>query len=85
LDKYEKKGWIRKSKSLAALLTFFVPKSNGKKRKVQDYRKLNEITIKNRYPLPNIEEATDRLTGADWFTKIDLRDAFYSIRIAKGH
>lgn len=85
LDKYEKKGWIRKSKSPAASPTFFVPKPNGKKRKVQDYRKLNEITIKNRYPLPNIEEATDRLTGADWFTKIDLRDAFYSIRMAEGH
>lgn len=37
LDKYEKKGWIRKSKSLAASLTFFVPKPNRKKRKVQDY------------------------------------------------
>jgi len=84
LDKYEKKGWIRKSKSPAAAPTFFVPKPNGGKRKVQDYRKLNEITIKNRYPLPNIEEATDRLTGADWFTKIDLRDAFYSIRMAEG-
>lgn len=84
MDKYEKKGWIRKSKSPAASPTFFVPKPNGKKRKVQDYRKLNEITIKNRYPLPNIEEATDRLTGANWFTKIDLRDAFYSIRMAEG-
>ena len=65
LDKYEKKGWIRKSKSLAALPTFFVPKPNGKKRKVQDYRKLNKITIKNQYLLLNIEEATDRLTRAN--------------------
>ena len=61
MDKYEKKGWIRKSKSLAAALTFFVPKPNGGKRKVQDYRKLNEITIKNRYPLPISKK---QLTGS---------------------
>ena len=84
LSKMEKKGWIRKSKSPAGTPTLFVPKANGKLRMVQDYRKLNAITIKNRYPLPNIEEAMDRLSGANWFTKIDLRDAFYSIRMAEG-
>lgn len=62
----------------------FVPKPSGKKRLVQDFRRLNNVTIKNRYPLPNIEEARDRLVGANWFTKIDLRDAFYSIRMAEG-
>ena len=51
---------------------------------VIDYRRLNDVTVKNRYPLPNIQEMQDRLTGSQWFTKIDLRDAFYAIRIAKG-
>lgn len=78
------KGWIRKSTSSAGSPILFVPKPNGKLRLVVDYRRLNEVTIKNRYPLPNIEESQDRLTGADWFTKIDLRDAFYAIRMAKG-
>ncbi|CAA77891.1 Reverse Transcriptase, partial [Cladosporium fulvum T-1 virus] len=78
------KGWIRRSTSSAGTPCMFVPKANGKLRLVQDYRKLNEITIKNRYPLPNIEEAQDRLTGSDWYTKIDLRDAFYAIRMAEG-
>jgi len=62
----------------------FVPKKGGKLRMVIDYRRLNAITIKNWYPLLNIEEMKNRLTGAQWFTKIDLRDAFYSIRIAEG-
>jgi hypothetical protein len=84
LAKMEKKGWIRKSKSPAGSPTLFVPKPNGKLRMVQDYRKLNEVTIKNRYPLPSIEEAQDRIIGAQWFSKIDLRDAFYSIRMAEG-
>ena len=51
---------------------------------VIDYRRLNAITIKNRYPLLNIEEIKNRLTRAQQFTKIDLRNAFYSIRIAEG-
>ena len=51
---------------------------------VIDYRRLNAITIKNQYLLLNIEEMKNRLTGAQWFTKIDLRNAFHSIRMAKG-
>ncbi|GIZ39172.1 hypothetical protein CKM354_000256300 [Cercospora kikuchii] len=84
LRKMLAKGWIRKSRSSAGAPIFGVPKPNGKTRIVVDYRKLNDITIKNRYPLPNIEESQDRLTGSDWYTKIDLRDAFYAIRMAEG-
>ncbi len=62
----------------------FVPKKGGKLRIVIDYRQLNAITIKNWYLLLNIEEIKNRLTRAQYFTKIDLRNAFYSIRIAKG-
>nr|OQO30940.1 hypothetical protein B0A51_04167 [Rachicladosporium sp. CCFEE 5018] len=84
LKRMEGKGWIRKPRSPAEAPTIFVAKPNGKLRLVQDYRKLNDITIRNRYPLPSIEECQDRLIGANWFTKIDLRDAFYSIRMAEG-
>ena len=62
----------------------FVPKKGGKLRIVIDYRRLNAITIKNRYPLPNIEEMKNRLTGSTWYSKIDLRDAFYAVRMATG-
>lgn len=84
IQKNESKGWIRKSQSPAASPAMFVPKKGGKLRMVIDFRRLNNITIKNRYPLPNIEEMKDRLEGAKWFTKVDLRDAFYAVRMAEG-
>ena len=62
----------------------FVPKKNGKLRLCVDYRKLNDITIKNRYPLPNIEELQNRFAKADWYTAIDLQEAYHLIRMAKG-
>ena len=61
-----------------------VVKKNDKIRIVTDYRRLNDITIKDRYPLPNISELYNRLNGAKGFIKIDLRDAFYLIRIKEG-
>ena len=65
-----------------------MPKPDGKGgrtlRTCVDYRKLNDITIKNRYPLPNIQELRDRLNGARWFTKLDQRDAYYLIRMKEG-
>ena len=79
-------GRIRPSKSRIACSSFAVPKPGTTKlRMVIDYRKLNAVTIKNRYPIPNIDEAMDRIIGANWFTKIDLRDAFYTIRMKPGH
>ena len=49
-----------------------------------DYRKLNDITIKNRYPLPNITELQDRLAHAKMFTALDLRDGYHLVRIKVG-
>ena len=46
-----------------------------------DYRALNKITVKNRYPLPKIEELLDRLCGAKYFTKIDLHSGYHQIRV----
>src|SRR6202040_3968506 len=63
---------------------FFVKKKDGKLRPTQDYRKLNEATIKNCYPLPLISELVDRLSGAKVFTKMDVRWGYNNIRIKKG-
>lgn len=78
------KGWIQKSKSPAGAPILFTPKKDGSLRLCVDYRGLNRITIKNRYPLPLIGETLDRLSGAVRFTKLDLRDAYHRIRIKVG-
>lgn len=77
-------GFIRPSSSPAAAPILFVKKKDGSLRLCVDYRGLNRVTIKNRYPLPLIDELLDRLRTAKWFTKIDLRNAYHQIRIAKG-
>lgn len=84
LDENMKKGFIRKSQSPAGYPILFVPKKDGTLRLCVDYRKLNNITIKNRYPLPNISELQDRLAGAMYFTKLDLRGAYNLIRMKSG-
>ena len=66
------KGWIRESKSPAGAPILFVPKKSGELRLYVDYRGLNAITLKNRYPLPLINELLDRLNGSMIFSKIDL-------------
>ena len=78
------KGFIRESESPAGFPVLFVPKKNGKLRPCIDYRKLNDITIKNRYPLPNIGELRDRLSHAQIFTALDLRGAYNLVRMKKG-
>lgn len=85
IDENQKKGFIRESQSPAGYPLFFVAKKGTDKlRPVIDYRQLNEITIKNRYPLPLIGEMMDRLQGANWFTKIDLKGAYNLIRMKEG-
>jgi len=58
-----------------------VPKKDGKLRLYVNYRTLNKLTIKNRYLLPLIPKVLDRLSGAKVYTKLNLRDAYYRIRI----
>lgn len=77
-------GRIRPSKSPMASPFFFVKKKDGKLRPVQDYQKLNEMTIKNRYPLPLIQELVDKLKGAKYFTKLDIRWGYNNVRIKEG-
>ncbi|KAH0129268.1 hypothetical protein KCU82_g20625, partial [Aureobasidium melanogenum] len=84
LDENLARGFIRKSESPAGYPILFAPKKDGSLRLCVDYRKLNDITIKNRYPLPNIEELQDRLAKAKWFSKIDLKGAYNLIRMKEG-
>jgi hypothetical protein len=79
-----KYGWIRPSKSPTWALVFFVPRKDGTLRLCVDFRGLNQITKKNHYPLPLISEAIDRLSGARYFTKLDIRQAYHRLRIATG-
>jgi Reverse transcriptase (RNA-dependent DNA polymerase) len=75
------RGHIRHSTSPFASNILFVKKPNGGLRMCLDYRGLNDITVKNRAPIPNIQEMRERLNGAKFFTKMDLRDGFYNLRI----
>ncbi|CAD0055203.1 unnamed protein product [Aureobasidium pullulans] len=84
LDENLARGFIRKSESPAGYPILFAPKKDGSLRLCVDYRKINDITIKNRYPLPNIEELQDRLSKAKWFSKIDLKGAYNLIRMKEG-
>ena len=61
-----------------------MPKKDGTLRLCVDYRGLNKVIVKNRYPLPLMGEILDRVNGAAIFSKIDLKDAYYRIRIRPG-
>ena len=78
-----KLGWIRPSRSPFSASPLFVKKPDGTLRLVVDYRLLNGITIKNRYPLPLASELFDATQGARYFSKIDLRTGFHQIRVAE--
>jgi hypothetical protein len=75
------KGFIRPSSSPWGCLAIFVKKKDQTLRMCVDYRPLNEVTIKNKYPLPRIDILFDQLTGARVFSKIDLRSGYHQIRI----
>ena len=79
-----RKGYIRPSKSLQTAPVFFVGKKDGKKQMVQNYRYLNEWTIKNNYPLPLILDVLENIGTKKIFTKIDLRWGYNNVRIKEG-
>lgn len=78
------KGFIRVSSSSAASPVLFVKKPGGGIRFCVDYRALNAITTKDRYPLPLISETLRSLAAAKWYTKLDVVAAFHKLRIAEG-
>src|SRR5947209_15212703 len=79
-----REGKIQSSKSPAGAPILFVPKKNGKLRMCIDYRGLNNVTIKNRYPLPLMDILREQVSKAKVFCRLDLCDGYYLIRIKEG-
>ena len=74
-------GYVQPSSSPWGAPVLFVEKKDGTQRMCIDYRSLNEVTIKNKYPLPRIDDLFDQLKGACVFSKIDLRSRYHQLRI----
>ena len=89
LNEYLKKNryrrWIRASSSSAGAPILFVRKKDGGLRLCVDYRGVNAVTKKDRYPLPLISETIDRLRTAKYITKLNIKDAYHNIRIRTGN
>ncbi|KAK1649629.1 hypothetical protein QYE76_067434, partial [Lolium multiflorum] len=83
LDDLEQKGVIQESISPWGSPVIFVDKRDGGRRMCGDYRNLNNVTIKNKYPLPRIQDLFDQVRGAGVFSKIDLRSGYHQIKIKK--
>jgi Reverse transcriptase (RNA-dependent DNA polymerase) len=81
IDENEQLGYIEKGDSPWATPFFFVKKQDGSLRPVQDYRKVNEWTIPDVYPLPRIETILEQLEGKQLFTTLDIRWGYNNIRI----
>ncbi len=79
LEELFAKGYIKPSKSPYGVLVLFVHKKDGTLRMCVDYRALNKVTVKNRYPLPRIDDLFNRLLGVKVFSRIDLRFGYYQI------
>jgi hypothetical protein len=84
LDDQLDKGFIRPSQSPWAAPVLFAKKKDGSLRLCIDYRGLNSVTVKNRYPPPRTDELFDRLQGATVFSKLDLTNGYYQIRVKQG-
>jgi hypothetical protein len=81
IKKLLEKGFIHSSSSPWGAPVIFVPKKDGTQRLCVDYRALNEVTVKNKYPLPRIDDLFDQLCGACVFSKIDLRSGYHQLKM----
>ena len=85
LDREIAAGQICASNAAYGSATFFVPKKDGRQRMVVDYRRLNEGTVVDSYPLPLISQIFNDLSKAQFFTKLDLVGAYQLLRVAPGY
>ncbi|GJU31083.1 putative nucleotidyltransferase, ribonuclease H [Tanacetum coccineum] len=81
LQELTDRGFIRPSTSPWGAPVLFVKKKDGSFRMCIDYRELNKLTIKNRYPLPRIDDLFDQLQGSSVYSKIDLRSGYHQLRV----
>nr|GEW12956.1 putative reverse transcriptase domain-containing protein [Tanacetum cinerariifolium] len=81
LKEISDKGFIRPSSSPWGSSVLFVKKKDGSFRMCIDYRELNKLTVKNRYPLPRIDDLFDQLQGSSVYSKIDLRSGYHQLRV----
>ncbi|GJT00215.1 putative reverse transcriptase domain-containing protein [Tanacetum coccineum] len=81
LQELSDKGFIRPSSSPWGAPVLFVKKKDGSFRMCIDYRELNKLTVKNRYPLPRIDDLFDQLQGSSIYSKIDLRSGYHQLRV----
>lgn len=84
IEENQSKGFIRASSSLASSPVLFIKNGNGSFILWVHYRGINEMTIKNRYHLPLIQETIMMLSKAKWFTKLDLHRAYNLVRMGEG-
>jgi hypothetical protein len=81
LSELQEVGYICPSSSPWGALVLFVQKKDGLQQMCVDYRSLNDVTIKNKYPLPRIDDLFDQMRGARVFSKIDLRSGYHQMKI----
>ncbi|GKF81602.1 putative reverse transcriptase domain-containing protein [Tanacetum coccineum] len=81
LQELSDKGFIRPSSSPWGAPVLFVKKKDGSFRMCIDYRELNKLTVKKRYPLPRIDDLFDQLQGSRIYSKIDLRSGYHQLRV----
>jgi len=83
LQEYSDKGFIRPSVSHWGAPVLLVKKKDGSRRICIDYRELNKVTMKNKYPVPIIDDLFDQLYGAKVFSKLDLRSRYHQLKVKK--
>jgi hypothetical protein len=81
IEELLEKGFIRPISSAWGAPTIFIPKKDGTQRLCVDYHALNEVTIKNKYPLPRIDDLFDQLHGACVFFNVDLRSGYHQLKV----
>lgn len=83
MSELEAKQFIQSNSSPWGAIAVFVKKADGSLRLCIDYRKLNELTIKNKYPIPRIDDMFNQMSGAKVLSQLDLATSFHQLRIAE--